>query len=346
MKPVRILILATLVASILLFQTPQVLAHPQPSQVSRQTTIQLATTQPATTESTPTSQATRPPADSDRLREDLQRLTDRVLQLQIDVAKSSQPSSRSDLTTAIIAGFASLITVMVAGGLTLLGQRFMVRNDERRALLTAQRAVELARQEALFQQTEKILEFRVKQLELFYAPMFALLEQSKALYDKMLNQIVQDEPLKYKPLATPDSEGYRVHVLAKDGTWKGFRLLDQLPAIRTSPHSWALIGHILSIGKLTTRIISKHAGLASEDVINLLGEYLAHYAILSTIYKSGETKPYEPGWHKMGYYPRQLNVKIEEGYRELSQFLDEYGKASKRMLETLPLSDSASVPIR
>jgi hypothetical protein len=96
------------------------------------------------------------------------------------------------------------------------------------------------------------------------------------------------------------------------------------------------VDRILQIGEQMTEIISDHAGLASKDLIDLLGEYLAHYAILSTIYKGSETVPYEPGWHKMLYYPRRLNQMIEDGYRELSEFLDGYAKASKRMLEALP----------
>ena len=276
------------------------------------------------------------PATKDTPKEDLQRLTNRILQLEIDAAKASQSPLESNLTTALIAGFASLIAVLFAGGLTLIGQYFMAKREERRAVLTAQRAMELARNEAIFQHTERILEYRLKQMELFYAPMFARLEQSRGLYEKMNFQLAQDEPGRYKLLSKPDPEGYRMHVLAKDGTWKGFRLLDQLPAVRTNPRAFALVERILQIGEQMTKIISDHAGLASKDLIDLLGEYLAHYAILSTIYKRGETVHYEPGWHKMGYYPRRLNGKIEEDYRELTQFLDEYARASKRMLDALP----------
>jgi hypothetical protein len=71
--------------------------------------------------------------------------------------------------------------------------------------------------------------------------------------------------------------------------------------------------------------------------MDVLGEYMAHYAILSTIYKLGETQPYDPGWHKMGYYPPQLNDKIEEAYREVSQFLDKYAAASNELLKGLAL---------
>ena len=92
-----------------------------------------------------------------------------------------------------------------------------------------------------------------------------------------------------------------------------------------------------------TNVISEHAGLASADVIDLLGEYLAHYAIISTIYRSGGTEPYEPGWHKTGYYPRNLNEKIEEGYRGVNLVLDDYSKASKEMLAALPQAGSATL---
>jgi hypothetical protein len=130
-------------------------------------------------------------------------------------------------------------------------------------------------------------------------------------------------------------------VRAADGTWKGFRLLDQFPAVKANKRASALADYIVQIGERMTRIISKHAGLASEELIPLLGQYMAHYAVLSTIHRGGETQPYEPGWHKMGYYPRELNAKIEEGYREVNHIINEYVKASKRMLAAIPaIADS------
>jgi len=132
----------------------------------------------------------------------------------------------------------------------------------------------------------------------------------------------------------------RFQVRDKNGDWKAFRLLDQLPAVRSKPKAFALADRILQIGEEMTKIITKNAGLASEDLIDLLGRYMAHYAIISTIHKLGETQPYEPGWHKMGYFPRELDEKVATGYRELSQFLGEYSKASKRMLEALPVDGS------
>ena len=155
----------------------------------------------------------------------------------------------------------------------------------------------------------------------------------------MLYQLAQDEPERYKLLSNPDSEGYRMYVCDQDDTRKGFRLLDQFPAVKTNQKALALAEHILQIGDQITKIISDHGGLASSDLIDLLGEYLAHYAVLSAAYKLEDKVPAEPGGHKILYYPRELNEKIKEGYRELNQFIGEYVKASRGMLKALPDAD-------
>jgi hypothetical protein len=283
------------------------------------------------------------PAPQDAERKEVQDLTARVLKLEIEAVKSKPPEKDSGVFTAIIAGFAGLIAALVGGGMTLLGQRMTADREQQRAIAAAQQQLtlareaaqqelELARKEAVFQQTEKILEFRIKQMENFYAPMFALLKQSTALYNKMCDQLAEDEPARYKRLSQPDAEGYGLHVLAKDGNWKGFRLLDQMPAVKKNSKAFTLVTEIIGIGEKTTKIISEHAGLASAELIGLLGEYLAHFALLSTVYKGAETEPYEPLVQKTGYFSHELSSKIEGEYRELSKFLDEFEAASKRML--------------
>jgi hypothetical protein len=273
------------------------------------------------------SKSNNPSVLKDAASEEIQDLTARILKLEIEIIKSKSQNEENGTAIAVIAGFAALIAALIGGGLTLLGQH-----------MTAKRDLELARKQAVFQQTENILEFRIKQMELFYAPMFALLKQSTALYNRMCDQLVQDEPARYRALAKPDSDGYSYHVLAKDGiAWKGFRLLDQMPAVKKNAKALTLATEILCIGGQTTKIISEHAGLASSELIELLGEYLAHYALLSTVYKSIETEPWEPLGQRPGYFSRELSVKIEHEYRELSKFLDEFETASKKMLASIQI---------
>ena len=248
---------------------------------------------------------------------DIEKLADRIDKLE---------KSNSTIYSAIIAASAALIATLIGGGITLLGQRWTARRD-----------LELAKMEAAFKNTEKIVEYRLKQLELFYGPMFAFLEQSKGLYIKMEHQLIYDHPSLYKELPTPDPDGYRVHVY--DGTaWKGFRLLDQLPQVKSSVNAKVLLDQIMAIGVNMTALISQHSGLASSDIIELLGEYLEHFAILKSIYDSSLTQPYPAGWHKRGYFPRRLNKAIKNDYVQLNKILDDYSKAGQHALSFLQSS--------
>lgn len=272
-----------------------------------------------------------PPAVPDPLHENVQDLTARILKLEVDAKAKADDGNGSRI--AIIGGTAAFLGVIVAGLLTLLTAHLTANRERQRMSIAAVQQLELARQQAVFQQTEKLLEFRVKQLEEFYAPMFALLQQSTALYIKMCQQLSEDEPERYRSVAEPETNSFQMKVKARDGTWKEFRLVDQLPAVKKNIKAYALAKGIIAIAGKTTAIISEHAGLATADLMNILGHYLAHYAILSEINNGKETEPYEPLSHKVGYFPYDLSPKIGQGYRELSEFLDTYSKASKNMLE-------------
>lgn len=292
----------------------------------------LIVTQPVLAQSrisTSDQQRATPPANPQQAssQENLSQLTERVNKLETQMAeKSATPFAvYAVVVAALITALAAVISSMITA-----------KTQFRMAAAAAQQARELQRQQALFGHAEKILEFKLKQMQEFYAPMFALLGQSRGLYDKMLYELAETEPAKYRWAPKPDPDNDRFQVKNKDGEWKAFRLLDQLPAVRGNSKAFALADRVLQIGEEMTRIITKHAGLASEDLIDLLGRYMAHYAIISTIHKLGETEPYEPGWHKTGYFPRELDEKVGNGYRELSQFLAEYSNASKRLLEALP----------
>jgi len=280
------------------------------------------------------------------LRESLQDITARVLKLEIDTTKLSTSRGASGIVNALIAGFTALIAALIGGGMTLFAQHMTANRERELATEAAKRQLELAREaakqqldlsmkQAVFQQTEKILEFSLKQMELFYGPMFAMFQQSTALYNKMCDQLAQDHPERYKVVPKPDAEGYRCYVL-DDGRWEPFRLLDQMPAVKKNAKAMILATRLIKIGKRATKIISEHAGLASEDLVDLLGEYLAHYALLLTVYEGSETEPFAPLQHKFGYFSHELNGKIAKGYRELRKFLYEYTAASKRMLAEFP----------
>ncbi len=272
--------------------------------------------------------------------EDLKRLKEQVLSLERDSAKASKDSGNITLTTAIIAGSVTLAATIFGGIITIIVAILTAKREERRARFEANRNLELARQEALFQHGEKFLEFRLKQMGLFYAPMYALLKQSKALYEKMALQLANDDTYRYKLQKKADSDEPCLLVKIDGGGWEEFRLLDQLPAVRTDPRILALVERIIYIGEQMTKIISEHAGLASKDLVETLGKYLAHHAILSMIHEQGEIKSYRPGSHEMGYFPRELPAEIIKGYNEVSAHLNEYENKTKQVLKEFAENNS------
>ena len=257
-------------------------------------------------------------------REKFQELTHRVQLLELQNAQRTSKSG-TDYTVAIIGALAVLLSALVAGTVGVCSQ-----------VLAARNAAKLARDEALYTDAEKILDLQMKRAQQFYAPMFALLRQSKDLYDKMLEQLVADEPTRYREVPEAKGREFRWQVPDKKGAWQGFRLLDQFPAIKANPKALALADNNLVIGGKICKIISTRAGYASETLIDMLGQYMAHYAILSTIRQGNETEPFEPGWHKVGYYPFGLNEKIAEEYHEIIKLIDAYRRASALQLEALP----------
>lgn len=269
---------------------------------------------PAATPSATENHALSPPNQ-----QQVDELTYRVRMLEL---QNSQRSDKSEANHSVaIIGALAVIGASIVG---IFGQ-----------LLAAKHAAKLARKEALYKEAETAIEFRMRQVQQFYAPMFALLRQSKDLYDKTLEQLIEDDPSRYRKIAQAKGNDFRWEVLDKAGQWQGFRLLDQFPAIKKNPKALALADKNLEIGAKICNVISRHAGCASEPIVDMLGQYTAHHVILSTIRDGAEIEPFEPGWHKVGYFPFGLDSKIAEEYHEISKSIDDFRKQSNRTLETL-----------
>jgi hypothetical protein len=280
-------------------------------------------------------------------------LLQRIRLLELKAAEPVDTKSEKvtvPLATAIIGSLAVLAAALIG----ILGQRLAAKNAasiaaasaaataelasnaaaERLQLArkAAEDTAELARVAALYKHAEQMIDFKLKQIESFYAPIFAALRQSRMLYNKMLEQIERDAPDRYFKNTTAVGNDFRYLVKNKEGEASGFYLVDQLPAIKGNASAMQLVDLMLDLGKSICTIITTHAGLASEDLIEMLGEYMAHHAILSAIRGGPETTAFEPGHNKLGAFPRGLDARIEERLKALSKEIDDYDKVSGRSL--------------
>jgi hypothetical protein len=252
---------------------------------------------------------------------------EKIQDLQQRIRKIEEKSD-SSTAVAIIGAVATII-----GAFVVFGSAYVAATlGNKGQILASERAERLARDEVLYRRAEQVVEFRMKQVQNFYAPMFALLRQSKDLYDKMLEQLAQEEPARYRK--NPDAVGsdFRYQVFHK-GKWEKFYLLDQLPAIKGNARAVALVDGMIAIGRRICKVISSNAGYAAEDLVETLGKYMAHYAILKSIRNGPETEPFEPGFHKVGYFPYGIDTKVSEAYHSVSKSIDEYRRTSAETLK-------------
>lgn len=282
-------------------------------------------------------------------------LLQRIRLLELKAAEPVDTKSEKvtvPLATAIIGSLAVLAAALIG----ILGQRLAAKNAasiaaasaaataelasnaaaERLQLAkkAAEDTAELARVAALHKHAEQMIDFKLKQIESFYAPIFAALRQSRMLYSKMLEQLERDAPDRYLN-TTAVGNDFRYLVKNKEGEASGFYLVDQLPAIKGNASAMQLVDLMLDLGKSICTIITTHAGLASEDLIEMLGEYMAHHAILRAIRGGPETTAFEPGHNKLGAFPRGLDARIEARLKALSKEIDDYDKVSGRSLSLL-----------
>lgn len=303
---------------------------------------------------------------------------------------------------------AALLSALLTGGLSFWGilvnsRRQLERErtlQEARAqsdqLLQQERAgfdralqQERARSEEALESTrarlivaEAVRKIRVARLQKFYAPLSALMQQSRGVSNKLFLRIYdtrtdprwQDWELKMQRLTpahalaapadgTPPttaeaqastSDHQRVSIRRRvrpageppDAGWKILRTLDFLPIIKRDPPSDQLVKLIISIGQQAAGVISKHGGLAAtgQEHSPLYGEYMAHFAVLDDMYKNCPSEPYEPESQQVGYFPIGFDRIIEADYKKARTDVAQYEGPSAHAESVESPSDHASTP--
>jgi SAM-dependent methyltransferase len=173
------------------------------------------------------------------------------------------------------------------------------------------------RMDARYTYATEILKLRFRQVEEFYAPALLYIEQSRAVYEKLLWTIEHER---------------------KDVPLSGFRLLDRIYEFNHDPQFRPLkplIERILAIGKELTGLISKKSGLIEGGISPTFIEYQAHFDILNAASEQKLSAAQMEGWHKFGYYPRMLNREIREGYKVVLAQLENYENAGDQIIRRL-----------
>ncbi|MGD2086226.1 MAG: class I SAM-dependent methyltransferase [Candidatus Aminicenantes bacterium] len=162
-----------------------------------------------------------------------------------------------------------------------------------------------------YEYASSILEFRIRQIMEFYAPMQILIEKSRLLYEKLIWAMKRTD---------------------KNFDKKNFRLLDHISRLDKDEHLKSFIDAIIETGNKMSDLIIDKGGLIEGGITQTYIDYQAHLEILKTA-KIGKTSiKQEAGWQQFGYYPKLLNREVREGYKSVLEYIRSYIESGDKLI--------------
>lgn len=173
--------------------------------------------------------------------------------------------------------------------------------------------------DAKYTYATEVLKLRMRQVEEFYAPMRLLLEQSRAVYDKLLWSL--ERLGKTNPRARIDLNGFRLLDHA-------YRILNDRKFKEIRP----LVKSILAIGDKLSDLLVTKAGLMEGGLSDTVVAYRAHLEMLKAAAFQRPPRDAREGWQQFGYYPRILNREFAEGYKEAQRHIELFRDAGDEII--------------
>lgn len=214
----------------------------------------------------------------DILQEDLKLALLRIASLEESIQKASE---KTDHMTERNAWFA-LATVIAAGLISIVLQLLLLRHQQK-----------IYREQAKSEVSNSYVEWQLKQLSEFYGPLRALLEQSNAMYRQMNRALVSANPDLFRMQSAHGKDFDNTEFqIKKDGDWTRFRTVKHLGDVYNKGYGIEpYFDDVVDIGSRMATLIRDKAGFARPEdnaLIEVMGTYLAHYAVLSRLHKKAQ----------------------------------------------------------
>lgn len=162
-----------------------------------------------------------------------------------------------------------------------------------------------------YEYASSILEFRIRQIMEFYAPMQLLIEKSRNIYKKFIWVMERTD---------------------KNFDKKNFRLLDHISTLYKDERLKPFIDTIIETGEEMSKLIIEKGGLIEGGVTQTYIDYQAHLEILIAAKNDIKSKEQEAGWQKFGYYPRLLDREVKEGYKSILLYIRSYIESGDKLI--------------
>jgi hypothetical protein len=227
-------------------------------------------------------------------------------------------AERADLDRSRTSWFA-FWTVIASGILScfsgLVIQNFVMRH---------QRAIN--KDKAHAEVSNSYIEWQLKQLSELYGPLRALLGQSNAMYRQMNRVLESAAPemfrLKREQGADFDNEVFEIF---KNDQWSRFRTVKHLDDVYGKGYGVEpYFDDVVEVGARMANLMRDKAGYvqpSDRNLIEVMGAYLAHYAVLSRLHKRAKDgAPNKANTSdEKATFPISIQKLVNDGYDTINQ---------------------------
>ncbi len=173
----------------------------------------------------------------------------------------------------------ALATVVISALFALAAQWLLMRHQR-----------SLDREKARAEVANSYIEWQLKQLCELYGPLRALLGQSNAMYRQMNRALAaaRADLFRLRTASGEDFDNEAFEILI-DGQWTQFRTVKHIGEVYNKGYGVEpYFDDVVDVGARMAKLLRGKAGYAQpsdQKLIDVMGSYLAHYAVLSRLHQ-------------------------------------------------------------
>lgn len=244
--------------------------------------------------------------ENEKIRFDLIASTNRLVNLEGAIAKSSERADSASIRSSWFAFFTVFFSVVFG----LVGQYLLIRHQR-----------SLNREQEKAKVSNAYIEWQLKQLSVLYGPLRALLGQSIAIYRQMNMVLIAADDKKFRLELKPgaDADGFEFQIFLA-GSWERFRTVEHLPVVYKKGYGVEpYFDDVVKAGAAIAEMIRQNAGYVRQEdktLVTVMGTYLAHYGVLCRLHelavKGEEVKPTSADIKAS--FPHAIHELVDQGF--------------------------------
>lgn len=254
----------------------------------------------------------------EEFRRELANVASRLISVESSIASAADRADQVAQRTSRYSLYTVLGTALLTALVSLLSQGLFMRH---------QRIINRIESEAKV--ANSYVEWQLQQLSKLYGPIRALLGQSNVLYRQMNKALVAADPSRFRLIPGEDFDNLEFQIMI-DGQWLRFRTVKHFAEVYKKGYGVEpYFDDVIEVGERLADTIREKAGFArpeDNDLVHVMGDYLAHYLVLKRLHNriiKGEALHLSSA-DEQAVFPNKIQKLVDEGFHAINKQVIEW----------------------